>query len=481
MQLLLFQLVLTSFVFLDSVDNVNAGITSSYLRKEYPAVDMPVDHEVFAAPKGYNAPQQVHMTQGNYDGNAVIISWVTVDEPGLSKLQYGTSDKKYKFTAQGKMTNYTFYEYKSGYIHHVLVDGLKFDTKYYYKIGNGDSAREFWFRTPPMIGPDVPYKFGIIGDLGQTFNSLSTLEHYMESGAECVLFLGDFSYADEYEYNDVGLRWDTFGRFAERSMAYQPWIWIIGNHEIDYLPYMNEVTLFKTYFQRYPTPHLASKSSSPDFYSVRRASAHIIALSSYSPFVKYTPQYIWLSEELERVDRTKTPWLFVLLHSPMYSSYKTHFMEGEGMRVVFEEWFVKHKVDVVFSGHVHAYERSHRFSNIRYNVSSGERYPAPDESAPIYITVGDGGNLEGLADTLIEPQPDYSAFREPSYGHSTLEIMNRTHALYTWHRNDEGKKVPVESFVLHNQYWKSKVQKRKLGKQNLGVLQQSASKGKKMT
>jgi len=28
------------------------------------------------------------------------------------------------------------------------------------------------------------------------------------------------------------------------------------------------------------------------------------------------------------------------------------------MRVMFEPWFVKYKVDVVLSGHVHAYERS---------------------------------------------------------------------------------------------------------------------------
>jgi len=33
-------------------------------------------------------------------------------------------------------------------------------------------------------------------------------------------------------------------------------------------------------------------------------------------------------------------------------------MEGETMRVAFESWFVKYKVDVVFAGHVHAYERS---------------------------------------------------------------------------------------------------------------------------
>lgn len=463
MQLLL-PILLISFVFLSSLDNGYAGITSTFIRSEWPSQDIPLNNEVFAVPKGHNAPQQVHITQGDYDGKAVIISWVSPDEPGSSKVHYGTSENKYDFTAEGAASNYTFYKYTSGYIHHCLVDGLEYDTKYHYKIGSGDSSRKFWFQTPPKIDPDASYTFGIIGDLGQTYNSLSTLEHYMQSGGQTVLFVGDLSYADRYEYTDVGERWDTWGRFVEPSTAYQPWIWSAGNHEIEYMPYMGETVPFKSYLHRYATPHLASNSSSPLWYAIRRASAHIIVLSSYSPFVKYTPQYKWLEEELKRVDREKTPWLIVLMHVPIYNSNEAHFMEGESMRVVFESWFVHYKVDMIFAGHVHAYERSYRISNLHHNVTSGDRYPVPDKSAPVYLTVGDGGNQEGLAGRFRHPQPDYSAFREASYGHSTLEIKNRTHAFYHWNRNDDGKKVATDSFVLHNQYWASNLRRRKLRK-----------------
>ncbi|XP_074591277.1 phosphoenolpyruvate phosphatase-like isoform X1 [Curcuma longa] len=457
------QLLLLYLVVLCSANYALCGSTSPYVRSEYPSTDIPLDNEAFVIPEGFNSPQQVHITQGDYDGKAVIVSWVTTSEPGPSEVWYGTEENKYELKAEGETTNYTFYDYTSGYIHHCLIDGLKYDTKYYYKIGAGSSAREFWFQTPPEVHPDAAYTFGIIGDLGQTYNSLSTLNHYMESGGQTLLFVGDLSYADNYKHND-GIRWDSWGCLVEKSAAYQPWIWTTGNHEIEYRPDLGETTMFKAFLHRFSTPYKASQSSSPLWYAIRRASAHIIVLSSYSPFVKYTPQWHWLRAELKRVDREKTPWLIILMHAPLYNSNAAHYMEGEAMRAVFEKWFVKYKVDMVFAGHVHAYERSYRVSNINYNITSGNRYPVPDKSAPVYITVGDGGNQEGLAGRFFEVQPDYSAFREASYGHSTLELKNRTHALYHWNRNDDGKHVPIDHLVFHNQYWSSNTRRRRLKK-----------------
>lgn len=99
------------------------------------------------------------------------------------------------------------------------------------------------------------------------------------------------------------------------------------------------------------------------------------------------------------------------------------------MRVMFESWFVQNKVDLVLSGHVHAYERSvceliffekivrwgfeeiwsevivylwqERVSNVRYNITNGLSTPIRDVNAPIYITIGDGGNIEGIANRWV--------------------------------------------------------------------------------
>ncbi|XP_076910025.1 purple acid phosphatase 2-like [Bidens hawaiensis] len=432
----------------------NGGITSSFVRNEERSIDMPFDSDVFRVPPGYNAPQQVHITQGDHVGKAVIVSWVTVDEPGSGKVLYWPEDGTQKDQATGQINTHKYYNYTSGYIHHCTLQNLESNTKYYYEVGIGHTTRKFWFVTPPAVGPDVPYTFGIIGDLGQTYDSNVTLTHYELNPikGESVLYVGDLSYADHYPYHD-NRRWDSWARFVERSVAYQPWIWTAGNHELDYNPSIGESEPFKPFLHRYHVPFNSSGSTKPLWYSIKRASAYIIVLSSYSAYGTYTPQFMWLVEELPKVNRSETPWLIVLMHSPWYNSNAYHYMEGETMRVMFEPLFVEYKVDIVFAGHVHAYERSNRISNIAYNIVNGKCTPVFDQNAPVYITIGDGGNIEGLATIMTEPQPSYSAFREVSFGHATMEIKNRTHAYYSWHRNSDGYAVKSDSVVFFNRYW----------------------------
>ncbi|CAE6015266.1 unnamed protein product [Arabidopsis arenosa] len=423
------------------VELCHGGITSEYVRGSDLPDDMPLDSDVFVVPPGPNSPQQVHVTQGNHEGNGVIISWVTPVKPGSKTVRYWCENEKSRKQAEATVNTYRFFNYTSGYIHHCLIDNLEFDTKYYYEIGSGKWSRRFWFFSPPKPGPDVPYTFGLIGDLGQTYASNSTLSHYeMNPGkGQAVLFVGDLSYADEYPNHDNN-RWDTWGRFVERSVAYQPWIWTAGNHEIDFVPDIGEIEPFKPFVNRYHTPYKASGSISPLWYSIKRASAYVIVMSSYSSYGKYTPQYKWLKKELQGVNRTETPWLIVLVHSPFYHSYVKHYMEGETLRVMYEQWFVKYK---------------ERVSNIAYNIVNGLCEPIPDESAPVYITIGDGGNSEGLLTDMMQPQPKYSAFREASFGHGLLEIKNRTHAYFSWNRNQDGNSMAADSVWLLNRFWRA--------------------------
>ena len=56
------------------------------------------------------------------------------------------------------------------------------------------------------------------------------------------------------------------------------------------------------------------------------------------------------------------------MHSPWYNSNNYHYMEGETIRVMFEAYFIKYKVDIVFASHVHAHKHSVSTNSLPHNV-----------------------------------------------------------------------------------------------------------------
>jgi phosphodiesterase/alkaline phosphatase D-like protein len=103
---------------------------------------------------------------------------------------------------------YTWYSYTSAYIHHAILKGLKPSTFYHYSCENTNSYN---FTTAPVVGPEVPFVFGLIGDLGQTQYSQQTVQHVQANPSiQGILHVGDLSYAD-----GVPTRWDSWGRLIQ--------------------------------------------------------------------------------------------------------------------------------------------------------------------------------------------------------------------------------------------------------------------------
>ncbi|KAE8690195.1 Purple acid phosphatase 15 [Hibiscus syriacus] len=417
--------------------------------------------------------------------SSMRISWVTGDAqigPNVTTLDptsvasevlYGKESGKYTSKRRGNATVYSqFYpfegllNYTSPIIHHVKIDGLEPGTKYYYKCGDSSlpaMSEEHVFETLPSPARNsYPPRIAVIGDLGLTRNSSTTIDHLTKNDPSLILMLGDLAYADQYlttggkgvpcfscAFPDAPIRetyqprWDGWGRFMEPLISRVPMMVIEGNHEIE--PQVAGIT-FKSYMARFAVPAEESGSNSNFYYSFDAGGVHFVMLGAYVDYNSSGAQYAWLKEDLCKLDRTVTPWLVAAWHPPWYNSYSSHYQEIECMRQEMEQLLYRYGVDIVFSGHVHAYERTNRVHN--YTL---------DACGPIYITVGDAGNIEKVdVDHADDPgkcpsqgdnipeiggvchlnfssgpakgkfcwdrQPEWSAFRESSFGHGILEL-----------------------------------------------------------
>lgn len=349
--------------------------------------------------------------------------------PLTVQVKYGRASANYEHVVNGTFTCYWSYEYNSGALHHVVIGGgeegpLAPNTTYFYRVGDPDRvwSSEFSFKTLLPAGPSAfPLRVAVIGDLGQTEDSRQTLVHAVSNTPDFVLNVGDLSYADGFQP-----RWDSYARLVEPFAATLPWMVLEGNHEKELI---NSEKTFLAYESRYYLPYRESGSADPLYYSFDAGPVHFLMLGSYADVGRGSAQYAWLLDDLASFDRAKTPWLVVAMHCPWYNSNTAHYGEGDEMQKAMEDTLYEHGADIVFSGHVHAYERMSRVYHNRR-----------DECGPAHINIGDGGNWEGL-DTKYLRQPKWSVFREPTFGHGMFTVANSTHAHWEWHRNSEGNMV----------------------------------------
>jgi acid phosphatase type 7 len=191
-----------------------------------------------------------------------------------------------------------------------------------------------------------------------------------------VCFTGDIVY-NGYDVNDWKT-WDTeTSIWRDKKIPIYP---ALGNHDL----HGNEKIALGNYFQRFP----ALKNSR--YYSVRAAKTLTLVLDSALAETE-GPQGQWLTSKLDNIP-SDVDFVFLMFHHPPYtsSSDEKKFGGGHSARSP-EQQLAKMLEDrqaharvrfVVFSGHVHNYER-HEHGGVTYFVSGGGAAHAyPIERAP---------------------------------------------------------------------------------------------------
>nr|ABA95819.1 expressed protein [Oryza sativa Japonica Group] len=235
----------------------------------------------------------------------------------------------------------------------------------------------------------LPVEFVVIGDVGQTEWTAATLSHIGEKDYDVALVAGDLSYADGKQP-----LWDSFGRLVQPLASARPWMVTEGNHEKEKTP---------------PPPPVAGAGAG-------------VRLSP-SRFAAYNARWRMPREE------SGSP-------SSLYYSFDA---AGGAAHVVMLGSIQLLLIDVINRGIMIDYK-----TRIYDNEANSQ--------GPMYITIGDGGNVDGHSDKFIEDHElaHLSEFREMSFGHGRLRIVSETKAIWTWHRNDDQHATVRDVVVLES-------------------------------
>lgn len=100
------------------------------------------------------------------------------------------------------------------------------NTLYQYQCGDPSipaMSEVSYFKTMPVSGSDsYPSRIAVVGDLGLTYNTTSTVDHLLVNHPDLLLLVGDVSDANLYLTNGTACdcicdetyqpRWDYWGR-----------------------------------------------------------------------------------------------------------------------------------------------------------------------------------------------------------------------------------------------------------------------------
>jgi acid phosphatase type 7 len=252
------------------------------------------------------------------------------------RVQYAAAEDTQWKTAECPATHYP----------KVRLEGLDPGRAYRYRVP-ALSQEEYVFRTAPAAPED--FSFAVYGD-NRHSGSLSfhrsvikaiRQEEASHGGFRLLVNSGDIV---ESPGEGHGWQWHTFLNDITVLAASRPYEVSLGNHES-----RGTTERYEEFFD-YGTPN--------HWRVLDYAGVRFIALSTQDNLKSDSPQYAWLVNTLDSPP-ADTRFTVVTLHKPLLTHDPRKSYNDPELRNTLEPLFLSKGVDIVFAGHVHAYEHHH--------------------------------------------------------------------------------------------------------------------------
>ncbi len=275
--------------------------------------------------------------------------------------------------------------------HHIELTGLAADTIYYYRV-LGEKAGPspiYSFQTAPINSSQ--FSFAVMGDMQD--KNMQDKKHdrrWHDVAKEISAKHGDIAFlvlVGDMPWNDEPGHWWTFFDKGRQLLATKVMMPVPGNHDTPSNVSNQDTRSFEELFD------LPTTSGSETYYSFRFGSAKFLGLNSEvkKQFRDYEEgdQYDWALSELDSRAQD-VEWLFVYWHIPPYNAGRRHSREQGHFRDITK--LFDGKVDWVFAGHEHLYQR---FKPIQYNAKVLDlvKYGTRADEGVGYMIVPPAGNM----------------------------------------------------------------------------------------
>jgi hypothetical protein len=302
----------------------------------------------------------LQLTRGPYlqtgTPSSIVVRWRT-NAPSSSHVTYGPSPSSLVQSATDSALTTE---------HVVTLSGLSANTRYYYSVGSttetiagGDADHSFV--TSPAVGTTAPTRIWVLGDSGTADANAQAVRNAYYSFAGSTqpnlwLMLGDNAYESGLDSEYQAAVFNMYPSTLKQSVLWPT----LGNHDGTAADSSNQSG---PYYDMFTLPKAGEAggfaSGTEAYFSFDYGNIHFINLESFETDRSATgPMMTWLQSD---VNSTTQKWIIAFWHHPPYSK-GSHNSDTEielvEMRQNALPILEAAGVDLVLSGHSHAYERS---------------------------------------------------------------------------------------------------------------------------